>query len=115
MKMYICMDCGGVMDEKEALRFMPEVHDELPERPTEWVSEERCIYCDSEDLERAEMCSFCGEYKRSLDINYYGMCKDCEEKELASIAGGMDMLLGFAKEYRDAFLDYVLEHKKKTP
>lgn len=114
MKVYICADCGGVMDEREATRFMPEVHDELPERPTEWVSELRCIYCDSEDLDEAEICSFCGEYYKAEDVDHYGMCKKCKQEEMVKIAGGVDMLLGFAREYQDAFLEYVEERKTKT-
>ena len=63
-----CRDCGEYMDEVEALRFTPEVHDELEGKPTEWIGERRCIYCGSDDLEEAAECQdvICREIDTTL-------------------------------------------------
>ena len=113
MKMYICDNCGGVMDEREATSFLPEIHDELPERPTEWVTEQRCIYCNSEDIEEAELCSFCGKYHKASEMSVYGVCKKCQVDVMANVKDSTDLLIGFALENADAFIEYVAETKEK--
>ena len=74
-----CRDCGEYMDEVEALRFTPEVHDELEGKPTEWIGERRCIYCGSDDLEEAAECQECGELFPESELDDDGLCEDCRK------------------------------------
>lgn len=111
MSVYICSDCGEVSDESNFVVFFREVHDELPDRPEEWIPRERCPACLSENIEKADLCSFCGEYRPSLEIDHYGMCKRCREKTMLDVAGSVEMLIGFARENEEEFIDYVVEHR----
>ena len=75
-----CRDCAEFMDEVEALRFTPEVHDELEGKPTEWIGERRCIYCGSDDLEEADECQECGELFPESELDDEGVCEDCRKE-----------------------------------
>lgn len=81
MKFYICNKCGNEMDDHEALVLVPEVHNELDEKPIEWIGELRCIYCGSDDLEEAEYCDECQELfpLDQLDANW--LCPTCAREE----------------------------------
>lgn len=80
-KFYICNHCGNEMDDYEALVLVPEVHNELDEKPIEWIGQLQCIYCGSDDLEEAEYCEECGELfpLDQLDINW--LCPTCAREE----------------------------------
>ena len=80
MKQYICLRCGTVSEEHDALCFFPEVHDELPEKPTEWMARLCCPECGSEDLEEAELCDECGEYFLRSELDENDLCPACREK-----------------------------------
>lgn len=69
------------MDDTEALCWSPEVHTELDEKPIEWVSWLRCIYCNNEDLEDAAECEECGELFPESLLDENGLCADCRTKE----------------------------------
>lgn len=79
MDYFYCNECGGVMDAVEALCFRREIHNELDERPTEWIGERRCLYCGSYDLEEAVYCDDCGELFPDTLLND-GFCPDCYER-----------------------------------
>ena len=81
MEYFYCPDCESFMDENEALCFTPEVHTELDEKPVEWVSNLRCIYCNGEHLEDAGECEECGELFRSSELDENGLCPDCREEK----------------------------------
>ena len=80
MNYFYCSDCQSFMDENEALCWTPEVHTELDDKPTEWVSHLRCIYCGSDNLEDACECDHCGELfiRTMLDDNW--LCEDCRKE-----------------------------------
>lgn len=80
MRQHICLRCGTVSEEHDALRFFPEVHDELPEKPTEWMARLCCPECGSEDLEEAELCDECGEYFLRSELDENDLCPACREK-----------------------------------
>ena len=87
MQYFYCRDCGGVMDEIEALCYVPEVHMELDNHPTEWLAENRCVYCNSDNLEEALRCDGCKEIfpESLLDENWLcGRCREEAEKENAT-------------------------------
>ena len=115
MKMYICHECGAVMDEREATVFIPQIHDELPERAVEMISELRCIHCGADTIEEAEICSICDEYYPKTELSIYGVCPDCQIKIATQGLDSVKALQGFAKENWDAFTEYVEEEKKKNP
>lgn len=73
---YYCPECGGIMDSIEALVSVPEVHYELDGKPTEWLTELRCIYCGNDDLEEAVECDQCGEVFPESQISD-GLCDNC--------------------------------------
>ena len=49
MAYFRCNVCDGVMDETEATTFHREIHYELENKPTEWISELHCIYCGADE------------------------------------------------------------------
>lgn len=75
-----CRQCDSYMDNIEALQFQPEVHTELDEKPTEWIAENRCIYCGSDDLTDAGWCEECGELFPDTLLDENGICEACREK-----------------------------------
>ena len=77
------------------------------------VAELRCIHCDSEDLEEAEICSFCEIYYPVSELSVYGVCPKCR---VETVTRGMDSvraLQDFALEQMDAFAEFVEERRKK--
>ena len=46
---YHCLACDGVMDEAEATTTYREIHTELEDHPSEWITELRCIYCGADE------------------------------------------------------------------
>lgn len=75
-RFYICEKCGNYMDSTEALVFKPEIHYELPEKPTEWVASLQCIYCGCEDLEPADYCDSCEDVFPLSELSD-GFCPKC--------------------------------------
>jgi len=49
MAYFRCNVCDGVMDEVEATTYRREIHYELEDKPTEWISEMHCIYCGADE------------------------------------------------------------------
>lgn len=78
---YICKHCDGYMEAREASVFVPEIHYELDEKPTEWLHELRCIYCNApeDELEEAEFCDYCGDIFQLEELED-GLCPACQKK-----------------------------------
>ena len=55
--MYICENCGKILEATIPIR---EYHDELDERPYEQYY--GCPYCKSDQVVEAKQCDLCGKY-----------------------------------------------------
>ena len=88
MRFYHCIRCDSLMDEYEATSSRIEYHPEVDSRRYEIVSELRCIYCNSYDLEEADECDECGNLfpKDELDENW--LCPECSKKETRPCVSG---------------------------
>ena len=82
MQYYYCADCNGLMDEYEAFCLVPvpEIHNELSNKPVEWTCENHCIYCNSTNLEEAMRCESCGELFPRFMLDENWLCEDRREK-----------------------------------
>ena len=81
MSYYYCKDCDSFMDEIESICMIPEIHTELDNKPTEWITERRCLYCGSDNLEEAAECAECGEIFPVSMLDENDLCENCRGKE----------------------------------
>ena len=80
MAWYYCNDCGSVFQENEIRVVTGEDrHWWLDDCPVERWTELHCPECDSEDIDEAEYCDYCGDAFRPEDLTD-GICQACLEK-----------------------------------
>lgn len=68
--MIICNECGAVFDEPKG------VFNKVGELPTDGHYESVCPECGGDDIEDAERCHGCDEYKAKSTLND-GFCNEC--------------------------------------
>lgn len=81
MSYYYCRNCGDYMDEMEATCFIPEIHYELDNKPTEMIAVNQCIYCGSDDLVEAGFCYECGDVVAASALDD-GVCRQCRKRSV---------------------------------
>ena len=85
------------MDEFETVVFTPQVHTELDDKPTEWVSENRCIYCNADEtmLDEAEPCAMCEEWFPIGELVSRCVCRQCLEEAAKQQGPATEFALSF--------------------
>ena len=76
--MKICLWCGQVFGDDEVAHWQEDRGECWGVRCYETVS--GCPNCHG-DYAEAVMCQKCGEYVPEDEIDQYGICDDCREKE----------------------------------
>lgn len=81
--MYVCKDCGEVFEEPVVVYDDPSPQGvSLPRGAYEFRS---CPYCDSDNIDEAEVCVCCGEYYNPEDGIVCKECSDGIKEELEDI------------------------------
>ena len=80
--MYYCKDCGEVFEEPVVIRDDPSPAG--VDLPSGYYEYHTCPYCESDDIEEAEVCACCGEWFGG-DGNLCEECLDGIEGELEKI------------------------------
>ena len=107
MPRYICRACGNIFEEGEG-RLIGERHFELDEGDIHYEWFVICPCCGSSQFEEADSCRQCGGAFLHEDLVDGLYCKDCMEELYYSRHA-----IGFARENRDAFAEYVKEEIDK--
>ena len=101
--MYICNECGVLFDEPARYG---EIHHELDNKAIEYFS--CCPNCGDTFFEEALRCDYCGNEFRDEDMVEGLICKDCLED---IIGGRQDIVEAFIMENKEAFAEFVHDHK----
>lgn len=87
MKMFKCLDCGGIFEDGEQGRY------EEGNPPYQEVY--CCPYCKSSDYDEILPCKLCGTYEHEISDDY---CEDCVNEVRKSF---MAMLETFEDEEKE--------------